>query len=304
MASFCAKTCRRCGSGDWIEPGTPPDSAVPTAPKPATPATPSNTTALPTALPGGVAAYGKVRRGGAGGVLEAQICRQLSVPAHTPPPLSPLPPQALELSWRFYYAQRSGKLSSGTNPIAWRGDSHLQDPVVGGCVCGGGWGVGGAARTSPLVNQPRSHTNPKPPPLVLPPPTPRFYDAGDHLKLNFPLAHSLALLAWGVVDFPAGYAAAGQAAAALDNLRWVRWRGGRGGSLHWCAACLTGLTLARQAALTTSFLTYLTTSRPPTHPLHPHPTHRQGADYLMACHTSDSTYIAQIGNPGPGAWVL
>lgn len=48
-----------------------------------------------------------------------------------------------------------------------------------------------------------------------------FHDAGDHLKLNFPLATSTALLAWGLLDFPAGYAAAGQAGAALATLRWA-----------------------------------------------------------------------------------
>ncbi|EFN51933.1 hypothetical protein CHLNCDRAFT_139590, partial [Chlorella variabilis] len=37
-----------------------------------------------------------------------------------------------------------------------------------------------------------------------------FYDAGDHLKLNFPLATSLSFLAWGVLEFPATYAATGQ----------------------------------------------------------------------------------------------
>ncbi|PSC71377.1 Endoglucanase A [Micractinium conductrix] len=78
------------------------------------------------------------------------------------------------------YAQRSGKLSGAVaNPIPWRSDSHLNDPVVGG-----------------------------------------FYDAGDTLKLQFPLATSLAFLAWGALEFPQGYAAAGATEAALDNLRW------------------------------------------------------------------------------------
>lgn len=37
-----------------------------------------------------------------------------------------------------------------------------------------------------------------------------FHDAGDHLKLNFPLATSLSFLAWGVLEFPAAYAATAQ----------------------------------------------------------------------------------------------
>ena len=39
--------------------------------------------------------------------------------------------QALGLSWLYYYAQRSGKLSNVYNPIPWRGDSHVNDSVVG-----------------------------------------------------------------------------------------------------------------------------------------------------------------------------
>ena len=37
----------------------------------------------------------------------------------------------LGLSWLYYYAQRSGKLSNVYNPIPWRGDSHVNDSVVG-----------------------------------------------------------------------------------------------------------------------------------------------------------------------------
>ncbi|KAL4443449.1 hypothetical protein ABPG75_011186 [Micractinium tetrahymenae] len=139
-----------------------------------------------------------------------------SPPVDSPPPTPPPPPpeplsrlpdrvdeygKVLSLAWQFMYAQRSGRLSAGNNPIPWRGDSHLSDPVVGG-----------------------------------------FYDAGDHLKLNFPLATSLAFLAWGALEFPQAYAATFTTADALDNLRW-------------------------------------------------------GADYLMACNPTPSSYIAQIGDP-------
>lgn len=86
--------------------------------------------------------------------------------------------QALRLSYLFYAAQRSGKLPA-SNPIPWRGDSHVNDCVPGG-----------------------------------------YYDAGDHLKLHFPLATSLALLAWGVDEFRDAYAAAGQLSTALDAIRW------------------------------------------------------------------------------------
>ncbi|PRW20216.1 Endoglucanase 1 [Chlorella sorokiniana] len=64
---------------------------------PASPAANSTAPALPSSLNGKLAEYGK----------------------------------ALSLSWRFYYAQRSGKLSGTANPVPWRGDSHLDDPHEG-----------------------------------------------------------------------------------------------------------------------------------------------------------------------------
>jgi hypothetical protein len=107
----------------------------------------------------------------------------------------------LGLSWLFYYAQRSGKLSSGRNPIPWRGDSHLNDRVPGQRRC---------HRLLPVLLLPSC-----PQPAWRP--SSRswtcaggFYDAGDHLKLNFPLATSLSFLAWGVLEFPAAYAATAQ----------------------------------------------------------------------------------------------
>ncbi|RMZ53156.1 hypothetical protein APUTEX25_005145, partial [Auxenochlorella protothecoides] len=84
----------------------------------------------------------------------------------------------LENSFFFYDAQRSGRLPAD-NPVPWRGNSHLNDPVVGG-----------------------------------------YYDAGDYLKLNFPLGTSLAFLGWGLLEFPAGYDAAGLTARAKASLKW------------------------------------------------------------------------------------
>jgi len=47
-----------------------------------------------------------------------------------------------------------------------------------------------------------------------------FYDAGDHLKLNFPLATSLSFLAWGLLEFLDSYSHAGQTKYAKDTLAW------------------------------------------------------------------------------------
>jgi len=80
------------------------------------------------------------------------------------------------LSWRFYEAQRSGKLPAN-NRISWRKSSHLKDVVPGG-----------------------------------------WYDAGDYLKLNFPLASVVSFLSWGLLEFKDGYQQAGETQHALDNL--------------------------------------------------------------------------------------
>jgi hypothetical protein len=48
-----------------------------------------------------------------------------------------------------------------------------------------------------------------------------WFDAGDYLKLNFPLAPSVGILAWGLVEFKEGYATAGTLTPARNNLKWA-----------------------------------------------------------------------------------
>jgi endoglucanase len=92
--------------------------------------------------------------------------------------------EALQDSMYFYQAQQSGQLAPD-NPVDWRGDSDLSDGADNGVNLTGG-----------------------------------FHDAGDLVKFGLPEAYSMTMLAWGVVDYPAGYSAAGQSASALENLRW------------------------------------------------------------------------------------
>jgi hypothetical protein len=47
------------------------------------------------------------------------------------------------------------------------------------------------------------------------------YDAGDNVKFNLPMAWSAGVLAWSLVDFEAGYKAAGEYTTALDSIKWV-----------------------------------------------------------------------------------
>ena len=48
-----------------------------------------------------------------------------------------------------------------------------------------------------------------------------YVSAGDHVKFNFPMASSTTILAWSIVDFPAGYNKAGEMQNALDGIRWA-----------------------------------------------------------------------------------
>ena len=91
----------------------------------------------------------------------------------------------LGLSFLFYEAQRAGKLNPKTNRIKWRGDAGAADRAPDGRDISKGW-----------------------------------FDAGDNVKFNLPLAWSVGVLAWSVFEFKDGYKAAGQYDEALDNIRW------------------------------------------------------------------------------------
>ncbi|MDJ0734034.1 MAG: glycoside hydrolase family 9 protein [Nostocaceae cyanobacterium] len=92
--------------------------------------------------------------------------------------------EALQKSFLFYEAQRSGPLPED-NRIEWRGDSALRDGADVGVDLTGG-----------------------------------YHDAGDHLKLGFPMAASMTMLAWGVDEYRQGYEQSGQLDEALDAIKW------------------------------------------------------------------------------------
>ncbi|MEV6816876.1 glycoside hydrolase family 9 protein, partial [Micromonospora sp. NPDC051296] len=93
--------------------------------------------------------------------------------------------EALQKSLLFYEAQQSGRLPDW-NRVSWRGASALRDGADVGLDLTGGW-----------------------------------YDAGDHVKFGFPMAFSATMLAWGAVEYRAGYTASGQLTHLLNNLRYV-----------------------------------------------------------------------------------
>nr|GLL21066.1 endoglucanase 17-like [Ipomoea trifida] len=89
---------------------------------------------------------------------------------------------ALSKSILFFEGQRSGKLPSSQR-MTWRKDSALQDGADMGVDLVGG-----------------------------------YYDAGDNVKYNFPMAYSTTMLAWSVLEYRKGMGSDLQ--AAMDAIRW------------------------------------------------------------------------------------
>ena len=93
--------------------------------------------------------------------------------------------EALQKAIMFYEFQRSGKLPENTRNN-WRGDSGLNDGADVGLDLTGGW-----------------------------------YDAGDHVKFNLPMAYSVTMLAWSVYESRDAYVESGQLPYILDNIKWA-----------------------------------------------------------------------------------
>jgi hypothetical protein len=93
--------------------------------------------------------------------------------------------EALQKSIMFYEFQRSGELPDDIRNN-WRGDSALTDGADVGLDLTGGW-----------------------------------YDAGDHVKFNLPMAYSQTMLAWSVYESKAALTNSGQLEYILDEIKWV-----------------------------------------------------------------------------------
>ena len=93
--------------------------------------------------------------------------------------------EALQKSLLFYELQRSGKLPDNTR-CNWRGDSGLTDGADNNLDLTGGW-----------------------------------YDAGDNVKFNLPMAYSAAMLGWSVYEDKASYEQSGQLEYVLGDIKWV-----------------------------------------------------------------------------------
>ncbi|GMN40937.1 hypothetical protein TIFTF001_010170 [Ficus carica] len=90
---------------------------------------------------------------------------------------------ALSKSILFFEGQRSGKLPPSQR-MTWRKDSALRDGFEIGVDLVGG-----------------------------------YYDVGDNVKFNFPMAFSTTMLAWSVIQFAKSMDA--ELPQALDAIRWA-----------------------------------------------------------------------------------
>jgi len=93
--------------------------------------------------------------------------------------------EALQKSILFYELQKSGKLPEYTR-CNWRGDSALTDGADNNLDLTGGW-----------------------------------YDAGDNVKFNLPMAYSAAMLGWSVIEDRKAYEESGQLEYMLGDIKWV-----------------------------------------------------------------------------------
>ncbi|MBR3341300.1 MAG: glycoside hydrolase family 9 protein [Clostridiales bacterium] len=93
--------------------------------------------------------------------------------------------EALQKSLLFYELQRSGVLPEETR-CNWRGDSGLSDGADNNIDLTGGW-----------------------------------YDAGDHVKFNLPMAYSAAMLGWSLYEDREAYEQSGQTEYILGDIKWV-----------------------------------------------------------------------------------
>jgi hypothetical protein len=94
--------------------------------------------------------------------------------------------EALQKSIMFYEFQRSGDLDESSTRNNWRGDSGMEDGDDVGVDLTGGW-----------------------------------YDAGDHVKFNLPMAYSATMLAWSVYEKKDAYTDSDQLDEILDNIKWA-----------------------------------------------------------------------------------
>ncbi|XP_007028162.2 PREDICTED: endoglucanase 12 [Theobroma cacao] len=121
-------------------------------------------------------------------VIAVPIIIAKSLPKHT---RRPPPPDnytvALRKALLFFNAQKSGNLPKN-NGISWRGNSGLNDGKEEMDLKG--WLVGG------------------------------YYDAGDNTKFHFPMAFSMTMLSWSLIEYSHKYQSIGEYDHIRDLIKW------------------------------------------------------------------------------------
>nr|GMC85663.1 endoglucanase 11 [Ipomoea batatas] len=132
---------------------------------------------------------------------------------------------ALSKSLLYFEAQRSGRLPYNQR-VTWRHNSGLTD---------------GLEQNVDLVGG--------------------YYDAGDHVKFGLPMAFTATMLSWGVIEYGAEIAGAGELEHALEAIKWgtdyfikahtspnVLWAEvGDGDTDHYCWQRAEDMTTSRRA---------------------------------------------------------
>ncbi|KAJ6846677.1 endoglucanase 10-like [Iris pallida] len=106
---------------------------------------------------------------------------------HKPPPPLDDYTQALRKALMFFNAQKSGPIGKHNN-VSWRGNSGMKD------------GLSDDSVRKNLVGG--------------------YYDAGDAIKFNFPMAYAMTMLSWSVIEYSAKYEAAGELGHVKDIIKW------------------------------------------------------------------------------------
>ncbi|XP_043710485.1 endoglucanase 6-like [Telopea speciosissima] len=133
--------------------------------------------------------------------------------------------QALSKSILFFEAQRSGYLPSNQR-VTWRGDSGLHDGKTNGVDLVGG-----------------------------------YYDAGDNVKFGLPMAFTITMMSWSIVEYRKQMAANGELGHAMEAVKWgtdylikahpepyvLYGEVGDGNSDHYCWQRPEDMTTDRQA---------------------------------------------------------
>ncbi|KZV31766.1 endoglucanase 6-like [Dorcoceras hygrometricum] len=92
--------------------------------------------------------------------------------------------QALSKSILFFEAQRSGYLPSNQR-VKWRGHSGLNDGKISGVDLVGG-----------------------------------YYDAGDNVKFGLPMAFTVTMMSWSVIEYGRQVGGSGELGHAIDAIKW------------------------------------------------------------------------------------